>query len=138
MQSYYLIMKLPGEEEEEFILLVPFVIVAQAVFTLGLGMLVACSSVYFRGTIHWVNAGLMLWMFVTPIFYPAAVYPKRFILLLQLNPLAHLVGVYQELILNHRLPHAHSSLVAVVMALFSMLVGYSVFHRYKDKFSDLV
>jgi ABC-type polysaccharide/polyol phosphate export permease len=55
-----------------------------------------------------------------------------------LNPLAHLVGVYQELILNHRTPHPHGLLVVAVMATFSLLVGYSVFHHHRDRFSDLV
>jgi ABC-type polysaccharide/polyol phosphate export permease len=101
-------------------------------------MLLATTHVYFRDTIHWVKAGLLLWMFVTPIFYPAGAYPPRFGLLLNLNPLAHLVGVYRELILNHTIPHPHSMLVVVVMALFSLMLGYSVFHQHRDRFSDLV
>ncbi len=119
-------------------LLVPLVLTVQSAFVLGAGMLLATLGVYFRETIHWVKAGLLLWMFVTPIFYPAAAYPPKFELLKVLNPLAHLVGVYHELVLNHRLPHAHSMLVVVVMALFSLLVGYSVFHHHRDRFSDLV
>lgn len=120
------------------VLLVPVFMLVQAMFTLGLGLFLSTLSVYFRDTIHWVNALLLLWMFVTPIFYPAAVYPKRFILLLQLNPLAHLVGIYQELILNQRLPHPNSVLVAVVISLFSLLVGYSIFSYHRERFSDLV
>ncbi len=118
--------------------LVPFVILAQSAFVLGAGMFLATLNVYYRDTIHWVKAGLLLWMFITPIFYPASQYPQRFGLLLQLNPLAHLVGVYQELILNHRTPHPHGLLVVAVMATFSLLVGYSVFHHHRDRFSDLV
>ena len=119
-------------------LLVPFILVIQTTFILGTGLLLSTMNVYFKDTIHWVKAGLLLWMFVTPIFYPAAAYPADLKLLLLLNPLAHLVGVYHELILNHRLPHAHSVMVVAVMAVFALLVGYSVFHHHRDKFSDLV
>jgi len=119
-------------------LLIPIVLLVQTAFVLGAGMLLATTHVYFRDTIHWVKAGLLLWMFVTPIFYPASAYPPRFGLLLNLNPLAHLVGVYRELILNHTIPHPHSMLVVVVMALFSLMLGYSVFHQHRDRFSDLV
>ena len=107
-------------------------------FVVGAGMLLATLAVYFRDTLHWLKAVLLLWMFVTPIFYPASDYPDRFNLLLNLNPLAHLVGVYRELVLNQTLPHAHSVLVILVMALFSLLVGYSVFHHHRDEFADLV
>lgn len=119
-------------------LLVPLVVLVQAAMVLGAGLVLATAGVYFKDTAHIVKAILLIWMFVTPIFYPAAVYPKRFILLLQLNPLAHVVGVYQELILNHRMPHPHSILVSVVSATFALLVGYSVFHHHRDQFSDLV
>lgn len=120
------------------VLLVPLMVMVQHVFTLGLGLFLSTMNVYFRDTAHWVNAGLMLWMFVTPVFYPAAVYPKPFILLLQLNPLAHLVGVFHELILNHRMPHPHNVLVPSVIALFSLLVGYSTFSYHRERFADLI
>lgn len=119
-------------------LLVPLVLVVQTAFVLGTGLLLATINVYFKDTTHWVKAALLLWMFVTPIFYPAAIYPERAKLLLQLNPLAHLVGVYHELVLNHRLPHPHNVMVVVVMATFTLLIGYSVFHHHRHKFADLV
>jgi len=120
------------------LLLVPVFVVVQGLFTLGLGLLLSTINVYFRDTAHWINAVLMLWMFVTPIFYPAAVYPRRFILLLQLNPLAHIVGVFQELVMNQRLPHPNSMLVSCLVALFSLLAGYSVFSYHRERFADLV
>jgi len=120
------------------ILLLPFVIFLQMAFTLGLGLLLSVSNVYFRDTNHWVNAMLLMWMFITPVFYPAASYPKKFILMLQLNPLAHLVGVYRELILNHTMPHPHSVIIIMVTAILSLLVGYSVYHHHQRRFSDFI
>jgi len=120
------------------VLLIPFVLVLQTAFVLGAGLLLATASIYFKDTIHWVKAILLVWMFITPIFYPAASYPKQFELLLQLNPLAHLVGVFHELILNHRMPHPHNLIVVVVMSSFTLLVGHSVFHHHRGRFADLV
>ena len=119
-------------------LLVPLFMAAQLIGVLGVALLLATLGAYFRDALHWVNAALMLWMFVTPVFYPAAIYPRRYVLLLQLNPLAHLVGVYQELLLNQRLPHPVSVLVVGVVALFCLLVGWSVFSMHQERFSDQV
>jgi lipopolysaccharide transport system permease protein len=119
-------------------LLVPVIMAFQAVMVLGIGMFLATTAVYFRDTAHWVNAILLIWMFVTPIFYPPNVYPAQFKFLLQLNPLAHVVGVYQELILNHRMPHPNSMMVVAIFALLSFLVGYSVFSNHRWRFPDLV
>ncbi len=119
-------------------LLVPIFVAIQALLVLGLGLLLATTNVYFKDTVHWVKTVLLLGMFVTPVFFPAAEYPKRFILVLQLNPFAHLVGVYRELILNHRLPHPNSVLAPTILAVFAFLVGYSVYHHHRQKFADLV
>lgn len=118
-------------------LLVPLFVAVQAVLVLGLGFFLATANVYFRDTVHWVNAILLGWMFVTPIFYPPAAYPRQFQLLLQLNPLAHVVGIYQELILNQRLPDLRQILVTLLFAGFVFVIGYSVFAHHRRRFADL-
>jgi lipopolysaccharide transport system permease protein len=120
------------------VLLVPAFMVVQAGFVLGLGFLAATAQVYFRDTGHWVNAVLPAWMFVSPIFYPPDAYPRKFQLLLQVNPVAHLVGVYQELILNQRFPDTRQILLTVIWSGLVLIVGYSVFAHHRRNFADLV
>lgn len=131
-------MVLAGYGLSAHALLIPLVMVLQAIFTLGLSMLVATVAVYFKDIAHMVKAGLMIWMFVTPIFYPPSSYPKEFSVLLVLNPLAHLVGMYQELLLNQRLPHQGSIIIFVVASVFIGVIGSYFFARYQDRFADLV
>ncbi len=127
-----------GEGLSAHFLLAPVFVLIQAIFTLGLAYVLATVSVYFRDTVHWISPALLLWMFITPIFYPPSVYPKRLELILQLNPMAHIVGVYQELILNHRLPHLNSMMVVCVCASLTVVVGCSVFNHHRKRFSDQV
>ena len=112
--------------------------VVQMGFVLGLGFILATANVYFRDAGHWVNAFLPAWMFVSPIFYPPAAYPRKFQILLQLNPVAHMVGVYQELILNQRFPDTRQILMTVVWSLLVLVIGYSVFAHHRKNFADLV
>ena len=67
----------------------------------GIGLLLATMNVYFRDMSHWVEAGLRIGMFVTPVFYPASAYPREFVLLLYPNPMAQFVGIFQALLLAH-------------------------------------
>jgi len=127
-----------GDGLSGHLLLVPAVILLQACFVLGLGFFLATANVFFRDTADWVNAVLLIWMFMTPIFYPPAAYPRKFQLLLQLNPMAHLVGIYQELILNQRLPDVRQVLFAILFSVASLIIGYSVFAHHRRKFADLV
>lgn len=120
------------------IVLLPIVMLFQFMFCLGLALLLSVSNIYFRDTNHWINALLLLWMFVTPVVYPAAAYPRKYILLLQLNPLAHLVGAYREILLNGTMPHLHSLIIIMVTSVLSLLIGYSVFHHHQRKMVDIV
>ena len=52
--------------------------------------------------------------------------------------MAHLVGVVQELMLNHRFPHPHSIILTIIVSVIFLVIGYSVFHHHQNKFSDLV
>lgn len=131
-------MLLLGEGISWHAALVPLVVVLQAMFTLGLGMFLATLNVYFRDVGHWVSAGLLIGMFVTPVFYPASAYPRQFLLLLYPNPMAQLVGIYQSLLLNQQLPYVNSVLYAVIASVGMLLVGASVFAHNRRKFPDLV
>ena len=116
----------------------PFFVGLQAVFVLGLAFFLATAHVYFRDTGHWVNALFLAWMFITPIFYPPHAYPQEFQILLQLNPMAHFVGIYQEILLNARVPDIRQMLFACLYAGSSLIIGYSVFVHHRKKFADLV
>ncbi len=119
------------------LLVVPFLVV-QAMLTLGVGLLMATLNVYFRDTSHWVNAALMLGVFITPVFYPASEYPRQFVLLLYPNPMAQLVGIFQGLLLEQHVPFFNSMLWAVVTATLALVVGASVFAHNRRRFADLV
>ena len=126
-----------GEGLSIHFLLVPIFWIIQAVFVLGLGFFLATAGVYFRDAVHWVNAVLLTWMFMTPIFYPPSAYPEQFKILLVTNPLAHTVGIYQELILNQRLPHQISVAMVLLSAMIFFIAGVSFFAHHRKKFADL-
>ena len=114
------------------------VLALQLLFTMGLSMLLATTQVYFKDTAHILAPALMIWMFITPIFYPASLFPKQFAPVLMLNPLSHLVGIYRELILNGVFPQWGSVLIFTTMAVTTFLLGAVTFHRHRQRFPDLV
>ena len=52
-------------------LMLPVLIVLQAVFTVGLGYFLSTLNLFLRDTFHLIGVLTMVWMFGTPIFYPA-------------------------------------------------------------------
>jgi lipopolysaccharide transport system permease protein len=120
------------------VVLIPLFVMVQAAFTLGLGLLAATMQAWYRDTSHWVASALFGGLFLTPVFYPASAYPRAFLLLLYPNPMAQLVGVYQGLLLNQRLPAFNQMLFPTVVALLVLGIGASVFSHNRRRFADLV
>src|SRR5262245_19530013 len=75
-------------------LMLPPLVVLTAVITLGVGMLLSALNVKYRDVRHALPFVVQLWMFVTPIIYPASIVPQRWRLLLALNPLTSVIEGY--------------------------------------------
>lgn len=127
-----------GQGLTAHVLIIIPVLLLQFLFTLGLAMFLATAQVFFKDAQHLLAPLLMIWLFITPIFYPASLFPKIFTPLLMLNPLAHLVGIYREIILNHQLPHLGSVVIFGTCAALAFVLGAFVFHRHSKRFPDLV
>ena len=51
--------------------LIPLLLFFQLLFTVGMGYLLATLNLFLRDTYHLVAIAVQVWMFATPIFYPA-------------------------------------------------------------------
>ena len=118
--------------------ILPVIVVLQFLFTTGVAWLLATLAVYLRDVRQVVGLGLTLWMFLTPIVYPASMVPERFRWVLDLNPMAYLVGAYRGAVLDDRLPALSSLVVFAGVALAAFVSGYWVFNRSKPTFADLL
>jgi ABC-type polysaccharide/polyol phosphate export permease len=117
----------------------PVIVLVQLVLTAGLALLVSALTVHFRDLKDLLGNLLTLWFFVTPIIYPMQVVPDAYRWAINLNPMAHLVISYQE-VLFYIGPHGHWRwlLALAVMSVVVFLVGYFVFDRLRDSFAEEV
>ncbi|MFT6362510.1 MAG: ABC-type polysaccharide/polyol phosphate export permease [Planctomycetota bacterium] len=61
--------------------LIPVLLICQLLFTVGMGYLLATLNLFLRDTYHLVGVGVQVWMFATPIFYPASLVTMKPIML---------------------------------------------------------
>ncbi len=127
----------------------PVVITVQFVLTLALGLMLSALTVHFRDIKDLLANVLTLWFFATPIIYPMSMVagrgpavgglPPLGKVLMDLNPFAHIVIAYQE-ILFYEGPHGHWRwlLVLGVASVGLFFVGYSFFDRLRDSFAEEV
>jgi len=116
----------------------PVVVVLQFLFTAGVAWLLATFTVFVPDVRPAVNLGLTLWMFLTPIVYPATMVPEQFRWLLSLNPMSYVVEAYRAAVLDHRLPPFDQLAVFAVIAAVVFVSGHWVFNRSKQAFADFL
>jgi ABC-type polysaccharide/polyol phosphate export permease len=120
------------------LLLLPAVLVLQFLFTVGLGWVLASVNVFLRDVGQVLGLALTVWMFVTPIFYPAELVPPRFRWILDVNPMYYVVEAYRALVMDQRLPDPAHAAALAAMALVAFVAGHWVFRRSKHAFVDVL
>ena len=115
------------------ILLVPLVIAALLLFSIGLGLIAALLNVYFRDMQHAVPIVMTVLFFATPIVYPLDLVPDEIWggfpirTVIELNPLTHFVNVTRDLIYLLRLPDLQTVLTVLGSTAVSFGLGWLVF-----------
>ncbi len=115
----------------------PFLIIAEYFFSLGLTLLVAGIDVYFRDIEHIVGVILMAWVWGTPVMYAldaagTGVLGK----VIALNPMTWFIGAYHNILYDQVLPDSLVLLKCFVVAAVLMAVGETVFIRLEKNFAE--
>ena len=120
------------------VLLLPFVVVGQALFLLGIVWALSALNVFFRDVQHIVGNLLSFLFFLCPIVYPASVVPPRFAPLLHLNPLSLLTQFYHQILIDGVVPDAWSVGYFTVVTALVLVAGSMIFQRYREHFAEFL
>lgn len=108
----------------------------QQIFTLGLSLFFAAANLLYRDIQYLLSMIILLWMYVTPVIYPADLVPDRFRFIFQLNPMAVIINAYRQVILGGGVPKYSSILVALIVSLFTLIIGFNYFKSREKIFAD--
>ncbi len=104
------------------------------IFSLGVGLLLSAAMVFFRDTQFLWGVLSMIWIYVTPIFYPESILPEDFRFILRINPMYHFLKNIRLCILDGISPEPSVYVQCTLMALGSLLIGALVFRKSQDRF----
>ena len=124
-----------------YLLAVPLVMLLQLVFTLGLALVVAAAQVYCRDTRYIVEIALLLWFYLTPIFYPLTLVQdisQQLLYLFLLNPLAGLTVMYRDLLMHGMFSSRELITFTTAVCLFFGLAGWLLFRHLRHNLADHV
>ena len=118
------------------LLLVPAALLAVA-FTSAVGLLLAALYVYFRDLKFMVAAAVIVWLYLTPIVYPATSLHHAGPWL-DFNPLTAIVQLFQTAAVGSPAPSARALAVSIGVTLVLTVVAVSVHRRHDRLFVDLL
>jgi lipopolysaccharide transport system permease protein len=111
------------------ILLLPLLIAIQFLLTLSIAYFLAAVHVTFRDTQHLVGVFLLLFFYLTPIFYDGSVVPATYQSIYRLNPLLHLLEAYRSILIEGSLPDFGVLGLVTAVSAGLLLLGFRVFRR---------
>lgn len=115
-------------------LLIPFMLICLAMFCLGLGMLLSAAMVFFRDIQFLWGVLTMIWMYLTPIFYPESILPDQVVWVLKINPLYYFINFLRSCVIDGVSPEPVVYVQCFLIALGVLAVGAWVFKKSQDKF----
>ncbi len=118
------------------------IILIQLIFTLGLGLALSALSVHFRDVRDLMANILTLWFFSSPIIYPysfPAIQSSSFFkYILKINPMTYFMLGYQKAFFYGEFPSFKHIIALVICSAIVFYVGYFIFDRLRDTFSEEV
>lgn len=119
-------------------LLLPLYMIPQLIFLIGLGYLVAVLGTYLPDIKETLRAFVRAMFFVTPIIFPVERVPDDFQFLVTYNPLAYLVGVWRNLVLDGEIPSGTETFWFSLFAVGLLAAGFVLFVKTKPRFGDMI
>lgn len=130
LPALFLFMAIFGRPFTPWIVMVPIIVLIQAIFLTAIVLILAPLHVHFRDTIVLVEVGLTAWFFMTPIFYQVkSVAPHLSAWIYRINPMAAIIEEYRVSLYYGAVPDPLFTGRTLVTALVLLLIGYLVFTR---------
>lgn len=111
-----------------------FFFICLALFCIGLGMFLSTLMVFFRDIQFLWSVMTIMWMYATPIFYPESILPENMRIILEINPLYHMIKGIRTCLISGISPEPLIYFKCIMFAIVMVIVGAIVFKKNQDKF----
>jgi lipopolysaccharide transport system permease protein len=119
------------------LLVFPALILELMLLAIGLGVWSAAMNVRYRDVGTLLPVALQLWMFASPVVYPASIVPEKWRMLYALNPLTGIIEGMRASLFNGKFDWNSICASLVVVLLILSYASYA-FRRAEESFADVV
>lgn len=135
MGALVIVFVVCGVTPNVYYLFIPIILLQEYLFCLGLGMLLAQSSVFFRDIQYIYSAVITAWMYLTPMFYPITLLPEALRkVVMTFNPMYFYIAEFRQIVLESRMPDPYLLVAGTGAAILMLVIGTGAFLKTQDKF----
>ena len=121
-----------------WILITPLLLIELSALALGFGIIISSLTTKYRDLAVLVTFGVQLWMYATPVVYPASQIGGKLKTLMMLNPVSPIVESFRYTFLGSgSIPWNYLG-ISVVTTLVVLFAGVVLFSRVEKTFMDTV
>lgn len=136
MVPLIIVLFITGTSIRISILFLPISILALAMFSLGVGLIISTWAIYYYDVAEMYQILLTAWMYLTPIIYPESIIPEPLrIWLFTLNPMYHLVTLLRVPLYGGTLPSPTEIISGLGIGIIILAVGWFIFSQRSDEFA---
>lgn len=119
------------------LLAAPALLLAVVFIALGVGTLLSALTVAYRDFAHLTPFLIQIWMYATPVIFPASLVPERWQWLLYINPMAGLIDGFRAAFLGK--PFDLQGLgISFAIAVAVFIAGVAYFEKVERRFADII
>jgi lipopolysaccharide transport system permease protein len=132
MMFFYHIMPSP------YLLMAPVFLILLIITVFAVSLWLSALNVEYRD-VHYVAGFLVqIWLFATPVVYPASIVPEKWRFLYGLNPMVGIIEGFRYVLLGGDFPQVKMLLVSVCTIFLLLIGGLFYFQRLEENFADIV
>lgn len=118
--------------------LLPLLVLQMGLLGLGFGIVISSLTTRYRDLANLVAFGVQLWMYASPVVYPASGIPEKWGWLMFANPMGPVVEGFRLAVLGVGTLHASQVAASAAFTAAVLLVGVLLFSRVEKSFMDTV
>jgi lipopolysaccharide transport system permease protein len=119
------------------VIALPLFVLLALCTALGVGLWLSALNVEYRDVGHVVPFLTQLWLFLTPVVYPASLLPAKWQIVYALNPMVGVIQGFRWALFGMPLQAANLAVSAAV-AITMLVTGLFYFRRMERTFADVV
>jgi lipopolysaccharide transport system permease protein len=119
------------------LLMLPVIFLLMVLLALGMGMMLSALNVKYRDIRYVLPFLIQLWMFITPVIYPASIVPEKWRWFMSLNPMTGIIEGIRSSLFALEFKWGEIVISGIIAGILLVCSGY-VFERMESEFADIV